>query len=81
MDIATRTEVNFNARDKRAIFATWALIADLDDTIPDDKEILEINPQTAEIVEEITKDELKQVRRTLIKLVRIDHDKLITEIW
>lgn len=81
MNIATRTEVNFNARDKRAIFATWALITDLVDAIPDGKEVLEINPETAEIVEEMTKDELRQVRETLLKLVRIDHDKLVTEIW
>lgn len=81
MDIATRTEVNFNGRDKRAIFATWALITDLVDAIPDGKDVIEINPETAEIVEEMTKDELRQVRETLLKLVRLQHEKLITEIW
>lgn len=81
MNVRTRTEVNFNGTDKRAIFATWVLITNLVDAVPDGKEVLEINPETAEIVEEMTKDELRQVRETLLKLVRLQHEKLVTEIW
>lgn len=81
MNIAIRTEVNFNARDKRAISATWALIADLVDAIPNEKEVLIIDPQTAEIVQQITKEELEQVRETLYKFVVADSSKLVTEIW
>ncbi len=81
MNVTSRIEIDLSSRDKRAIFAIWYLIADLTDVLPDGKEIIEINPQTGEIVEQITKEELRQVRKTLFKLTKADHDKLITEIW
>ena len=83
MEIITRTEVNFDTRDKKNIFATWCLISNLLEAVPNGEEVLEINPETAEIVEEITKDELKQVYETLLKLVRLQHknERLVVEIW
>lgn len=81
MNLITKTEIALSAREKNCIFKAWTTITDMVDAIPDEKEIIEINPLTGEVLEEISKDELKQVRETLLKLVRAEHDNLVIEVW
>ena len=81
MNIITKTEISFSTREESSIRRAWETITDMVDAIPDGKEVIEINPLTGEILEEISKDELRQVRATLLKLVHAEHDNLVIEIW
>lgn len=81
MNIITKTEISFSTREESSIRRAWEAITDMVDAIPDGKEVIEINPLTGEILEEISKDELRQVRATLLKLVHAGHDNLVIEVW
>lgn len=81
MNVITRTEINLTPKEEKNLHMAWAIITDMVDATPDEKDIIEINPLTGEILEEITKDELRQTRETLLKLVRAQYDKLVIEVW